>query len=72
MTKQWRVSWVMWPFAWHYASLTQKVYDDEQEARDHIKGLLSMEAPHPPRQCDKHVWDIALCERETGDWELKP
>lgn len=66
--KQWKVSWVMWPFLWPEAHCTEKIYDSEEEAKDHIKGLLTMQAPHPPRQCDKHVWDINLDERNIGEW----
>jgi len=46
-----------------------KVHDDELEALDHLKGLRSMLADHEPRPCGKHVWNIKMEIRETGDWE---
>ena len=70
--KQWRVSWMMWPHLWESACATTKTHDSEEEARDQLNGLLSMQASHLPRPCDKHVWDIKLEERETGEWEVKP
>lgn len=70
--KQWRVSWMMWPYHWNGKCSTHKDYEDETEARDHIKGLLSMQAPHTSRKCDKHVWSVKLEERDIGEWKVKP
>jgi len=67
--KEWRVTWMMWPFHWDRACRTQKIYVDEEEAKHHIEGLLRMKADHPPQQCDKHVWDIKLYEREPSEWK---
>lgn len=72
MSKQWRVSWDMWPFLWPAPHRAEKVHDDEQEARSQIVGLKSMEADHEPRQCDEHVWNIRLEERDTGEWAPSP
>ena len=58
--KQWRVSWEMWAHGWPAAQRTEKVYSDEAEARDHLAGLLSMQADHPPRPCNEHVWAVAF------------
>ena len=70
--KQWRVSWRMWSPGWDKAYGTDHAYDTEEEAREHLKGLLSMQAPHPPRPCSDHVWDIKLEKRDVGNWEVKP
>jgi len=70
--KQWRVSWMMWPYYWDRPYSTQKVYDCEEEAKAHIKGLLEIQASHPPQGCDKHVWDIKLEERIVEEWKVKP
>ncbi len=69
--KEYRVSWEMWPFVWPAPQRTERVTVDEESARQQLAGLRSMEAPHPPRQCDKHVWDIRFEIREVqqGNWQ---
>lgn len=70
-SKQWKVSWSMWPLAWPKEHRTEKIHADEAEARSQLEGLLSMKAPHRPRPCDKHVWDISLQFRTViqGEWQ---
>lgn len=68
MAKQFRVSWEMWPHEWPRAHRTEKIHDDESEARSHLAGLKSMEAPHEPRPCGDHVWSIKFEERDTNEW----
>ncbi len=58
----------MWPLEWDGPRTITKVHDDEAEALDHLKGLQSMLADHEPRPCGKHVWDVKLEMRETGEW----
>lgn len=67
--EQWRVSWEMWPHEWPAPHGAEKVYDDEAEARRHLEGLVSMEAPHGPQPCSKHVWNIRFERRQMGDWQ---
>ena len=69
---QYRVSWNMWLHHWDKPYPTTNLQDDEAEARKQITGLLSMKAPHPPRKCGKHVWDVKLEVREVGEWKVKP
>lgn len=68
MNKQWRVSWDMWPHLWPAPHRTEKIHDDEAQARDQMTGLQSMLADHEIRPCDKHVWNIKLEERDIGEW----
>jgi len=67
MAKQWRVSWEMWPHEWPIPHRTEKVYDDEAQARDHFNGLVSIKADHLLRPCSDHVWDVLLEEREVQE-----
>ena len=67
---QYRVSWYMWTPPWDRACITDQIHDNEGEAREQIKYLMTMLAPHPPRNCTEHVWDIKLQVRKVGEWEL--
>jgi len=70
--KQWRVSWEAWIPNSPRPYPTEHLYNDEKEAQDHLKGLLSMETDHPPRPCGQHVWDVKLEQRVVGEWKVKP
>ena len=74
MSEQYRVSWESWgPIEWRPLTphRTEKLYDNEDEARAHYDGLMSILAPHPPQPCNEHVWDIRIEQRTVTatDWE---
>lgn len=52
---EWRVSWTMWPFAWPVPHHTERVTEDEADARDQLEGLKSMLADHELRPCERRV-----------------
>lgn len=67
--KQFRVSWEMWPHEWPASHRTERIYEDEAEARDHLAGLRGMQANHEARPCDNHVWNIRFEVRESQEWK---
>jgi hypothetical protein len=74
MADQWRVAFMIWPFARSQPNPVEKVYDDEADAREHYAGLLSMEADHHVRRCDTHVYWPKLEHREVqrSEWVTVP
>ena len=67
---QYRVSWNMWIPSWSKPYLTVHIYDNEEEARDQVKGLMALLAPHLPRTCATHVWDVKLEVRKVDEWKI--
>ena len=68
MSKQFRVSWEMWPHERPAPAPVSRVYDDEAEARDHLAGLRRIQASHEPRPCGDHVWNVRFEVRESHEW----
>jgi len=67
---QFRVSWSSWATSTEVR--TEKIHDSIDAAAEHVAGLRSMEAPHGPRRCFRHVWNIKLEVRRVSAWEEMP
>jgi hypothetical protein len=64
MTTEWRVSFTGW-WRTEFPHRTEVIKKSEEDAREHFKGLKSMEAPHELRPCGKHIYDPKIEHREV-------